>query len=75
MTWGTLKIPLYSCPENDKDLTEKMYSIIHKVYTLLLSIIFVQNLFHSNQYVASYTASAPRNVCKPLCEVLIILSS
>jgi len=23
MTWGSLKIPLYSYPENDKDLTEK----------------------------------------------------
>jgi len=75
MTWGSLKIPLYSYPENDKDLTEEMYSIIHKIYTLLLSIIFVQNLFHSNQYVASYTASALRNVCKSLCEVLIIFSS
>jgi len=41
MTWGSLKIPLYSYPENDKDLTEKMYSIIHKMYTLLLFIIFV----------------------------------
>jgi hypothetical protein len=23
MTWGCLKIPMYSYPENDKDLTEK----------------------------------------------------
>jgi len=57
------------------DLTEKMYSIIHKLYTLLLSTNFVQNLFHSNQYVASYTASAPRNAYKSLYEVFIIFSS
>jgi hypothetical protein len=65
MTWGSLKIPLYSYPENDKDVTEKMYSVIHKIYPLFLSIYFVQNLFHSNQYVASYTASAPGNARKP----------
>jgi hypothetical protein len=75
MTWDSLKIPLYSYPENDKDLTEKMYSIIHKMYTLLLSTNCVQNVLHCNQYVASYTASAPRNVCKSLGEVFIIFSA
>lgn len=66
---------MYSYPENDKDLTEKIYSIIHKMYTFLLSTTFVKNLFHSNQYVACYRLSAPRNARKSVCEVSIIFST
>ena len=39
-----------------------MYSIICTMCILLLFTTFEQNLFHSNQYVASYTASAQMQV-------------